>query len=248
MTWTVNGGGASDWRPRDATKPRAVRKVEARSPARRSAESSHQPYPRVREEGAFCEGSAPSSWSKSREVGTAPRRHRPCGSGPMPTTQGLTIKLTISNPNLYSRAKVQMTKTAKTGGRTAGTPNRRTIASRRQIQAMADPLAFLVRVMNGEVIDNATPTLADRISAARELRRVLVPDAKDAPTTVDLPEIRGSADLLAGVNAILSAVAAGEITPGEGKAMVDLLEAARKAYEACDLSERLAVLEGPSWA
>ena len=102
--------------------------------------------------------------------------------------------------------------------------------------------------MNGEVIDNATPTLADRISAARELRRVLVPDAKDAPTTVDLPEIRGSADLLAGVNAILSAVAAGEITPGEGKAMVDLLEAARKAYEACDLSERLAVLEGPSWA
>ena len=135
---------------------------------------------------------------------------------------------------------------SKTGGRQPGTPNRRTLASRRWLQEHADPLAFLVRVMDGGDIDGQSPTLAERMAAARELRRVMVPDAKDLPLAVALPPITGSADLLSAVNAIVSAVAEGQITPGEGKAMTDLLESARKAYEAGDLAERIAVLEGRS--
>lgn len=133
---------------------------------------------------------------------------------------------------------------AKTGGRQPGTQNRRTVASRRWLQEHADPLAFLVRVMDGGDIDGQSPTLAERMAAARELRRVMVPDARDLPLAVALPPISGSADLLSAVNAIVSAVAEGQITPGEGKAMTDLLESARKAYEAGDLAERIAVLEG----
>lgn len=133
---------------------------------------------------------------------------------------------------------------SKTGGRQPGTQNRRTVASRRWLQEHADPLAFLVRVMGGGDIDGQSPTLAERMAAARELRRVMVPDAKDMPLAVALPPITGSADLLSAVNAIVSAVAEGQITPGEGKAMTDLLESARKAYEAGDLAERIAVLEG----
>ena len=51
---------------------------------------------------------------------------------------------------------------SKTGGRQPGTPNRRTLASRRWLQEHADPLAFLVRVMDGGDIDGQSPTLAER--------------------------------------------------------------------------------------
>lgn len=137
-----------------------------------------------------------------------------------------------------------MTAGAKTGGRQAGTPNRRTLASRRWVQEQADPLAFLVRVMNGEDIDGLSPTMAERLNAARELRRVIVPDAKDAPISITLPAVTSPADLTAAVGAVLSAVSAGDLTPGEGKAVADLLETARKAYETADLAERIAKLEG----
>ena len=137
-----------------------------------------------------------------------------------------------------------MTKAAKTGGRMAGTPNRRTIVSRRQLQALADPLDFLVRVMCGAVIDGLTPTLSERMTAARELRRVVVPDAKELPLSVQLPHLAGPADLPVVMGAVVSSVADGTLTPGEGKALADLLEAARKAYETADLAERVAILEG----
>lgn len=137
-----------------------------------------------------------------------------------------------------------MTGRAKTGGRQAGVPNRRTVASRRWVQDQADPLAFLVRVMNGEDIDGQTPTMAERLNAARELRRVIVPDAKDTPISVTLPPVNGPSDFTAAISAVLSAVSAGDLTPGEGKAVADLLEGARKAYETADLAERIAKLEG----
>jgi hypothetical protein len=137
-----------------------------------------------------------------------------------------------------------MTKAVKTGGRISGTPNRRTIVSRRQLQALADPLDFLVRVMCGDVIDGLTPTLSERMTAARELRRVVVPDAKELPLAVQLPPLAGPADLPVVMGAVVSSVADGILTPGEGKVVADLLEAARKAYETADLAQRVAVLEG----
>lgn len=54
---SVNGGGPNVRLPWDAAKPRAVRKVEARPPARRSAESSHQPCRRVARHGSKATGS-----------------------------------------------------------------------------------------------------------------------------------------------------------------------------------------------
>lgn len=137
-----------------------------------------------------------------------------------------------------------MTTRPKTGGRQAGTPNRRTVASRRWVQEQADPLAFLVKVMEGEDIDGQTPTLAERLNAASQLRRVIVPDAKDSPISIALPPVTSPADFTGAMNAVLSAVSAGDLTPGEGKAVADLLDGARKAYETADLAERIAKLEG----
>ena len=98
--------------------------------------------------------------------------------------------------------------------------------------------------MGGSVIDGVTPTLSERMTAARELRRVIVPDAKELPLAVRLPRLAGPADLPVVIGAVVSSVADGVLTPGEGKALADLLEAARKAYETADLAERVAVLEG----
>lgn len=131
----------------------------------------------------------------------------------------------------------------KTGGRGVGTPNRRTSAFRRQLQDQADPIGFLTRVMNGDVIDGLTPTMAERLTAARDLRRVIVPDAKELPVTIQLPPVTGPKDLSAGMSVVISSVAGGQITLGEGKAVADLLEGARKTYETTELAERIATLE-----
>ncbi len=52
MNRSVNGSGADEWLLWDATKPRAVRKAEARSPARHVAESCCQPLRRVGSRGS----------------------------------------------------------------------------------------------------------------------------------------------------------------------------------------------------
>lgn len=131
----------------------------------------------------------------------------------------------------------------KTGGRTTGTPNRRTMASRRDLEARADPLGFLVEVLDGKVMNGVTPTLADRMAAARELRRVLVPDCRERPLAMHLPPVMSAADLPAAFSAMLKAVSEGEITPSEARSVVDILEGARKAYETADLADRVAKLE-----
>ena len=90
-----------------------------------------------------------------------------------------------------------MAQGSKTGGRTAGTPNKLTLASRERILADGDPIGFLLSVMNGEEIqaslvkDGAdpvkiVPTLDQRQSAATTLSRKLVPDAKDMAITIDI--------------------------------------------------------------
>ena len=97
--------------------------------------------------------------------------------------------------------------------------------------------------MRGEVIDGHAPTMGERLNAARELRRVIVPDARERLLSVALPSIAGPADLPAAMNAVVAAVAAGELAPGEGKALSDLLSGTCKAYEVADLAQRIANLE-----
>src|SRR5665213_636272 len=105
-----------------------------------------------------------------------------------------------------------MTQKLKTGGRTTGTPNRRTVASRRHLQTIADPMAFLASVLRGDAIDGAKPTLADRMAAARELRRVMVPDCRERPLSMTLPPVDSIADFPAAFSAVIAAVGAGQVT------------------------------------
>ena len=71
----------------------------------------------------------------------------------------------------------------------------------------------------------------------------LIPSAKELPLSLSLPKVEGAADLPAALSAVMSAVAQGDITPGEGQALTAMLEAYRKGLEFTDLEARLTVLE-----
>ena len=79
--------------------------------------------------------------------------------------------------------------TAKTGGRQKGTPNKLTVAGKARIEEQADPLGFLIKLVNGEKIKvgdagdpteeiELYPTLEQRQRAAEKLLAKILPDMK----------------------------------------------------------------------
>lgn len=82
------------------------------------------------------------------------------------------------------------------------------------------------------------------LSAARLVLERLVPPAKERPICITLPDT-GTADGIAEAqNAILQAVAAGDLLPGEGATLAGIVEARRKAVETQELEARISALEG----
>jgi len=73
----------------------------------------------------------------------------------------------------------------------------------------------------------------DRISPAR----------KEPLVSFTLPAISSPADIPAAQTAILQAVAAAELTPGEGAALVNMVGGIVRSFEAAELEARLAALE-----
>ena len=81
------------------------------------------------------------------------------------------------------------------------------------------------------------------MSAARLVLERLVPPAKERPIFLNLPDT-GSADGVAQAQAaILQAVAAGDILPGEAATLAGIVEARRKAVETQELEARISALE-----
>jgi hypothetical protein len=58
-----------------------------------------------------------------------------------------------------------------------------------------------------------------------------------------LPDINHAADVVDGLSAVLAAVGAGEISPGEGAAVASILSAAGRTIQVADLELRLAAIE-----
>lgn len=71
----------------------------------------------------------------------------------------------------------------------------------------------------------------------------LAPPAKSRPVLFDLPPIVTAADCAAALGSVLSAVAAGRLTPEEAVAVAGLLETKRKAIETVEIESRLSALE-----
>lgn len=105
----------------------------------------------------------------------------------------------------------------------------------------------LLQLMEGsaEQITKAVLTAAKGgdMTAAKFVLDRIVPAAKERPLSLHLPTIESPTDIASAQSAILQAVAAGEITPGEGTTLAGIVEARRKALETDELAQRLAELE-----
>ncbi len=119
-------------------------------------------------------------------------------------------------------------------GRPPGARNRSTLA----LEALLDGEA--------EEITRKAIELAKEgdIAAIRLCLDRITPVRRDRPVMFDLPIIEAAADLPKATNALLQAVAFGELTPSEASDIGKAVDAHVKAIELTDVQARLAKLEG----
>ena len=113
--------------------------------------------------------------------------------------------------------------------------------SRHRAQAALDALgeagavevlkAVLQAAKGGDL--RAASILLDRVWPARKGRAV----------EVELPTVASAADLVPALAAVAAAMARGELTPEEARAVAGVLETQRKAIETAELEARVAALE-----
>jgi len=69
------------------------------------------------------------------------------------------------------------------------------------------------------------------------------PIRKGRQVSLELPALNSASDVQTAVGIVVDAVAGGELTTDEGRALSDLLEVKRKAIETVELEARVAALE-----
>ncbi|WP_291981776.1 DUF5681 domain-containing protein [Candidatus Accumulibacter sp. ACC005] len=118
-------------------------------------------------------------------------------------------------------------------GRPAGSRNRVTLVA---LAAMEEGAAAIAK----KIVEMARQ---GDISAARLVLERLVPPAKERPIFVTLPDTSSADGVAQAQAAILQAVAAGDILPGEAATLAGIVEARRKAVETQELEARISALE-----
>ena len=81
------------------------------------------------------------------------------------------------------------------------------------------------------------------MAAARLILDRICPARREPAVSVEIPNIESAADLPMAIAAILQAVAAGDLTPGEAAKITNTIEAAGSAIELHDLDRRIADIE-----
>ena len=119
------------------------------------------------------------------------------------------------------------------GGRPKGSLNKATLAS----QALLDGEA---EALTRKVVELAKD---GNLMALRLCLERLLPPRKDRPISFTLPKIKRPEDIPLALQAIVEAVAQGEITPGEAQALMAMLDTYRKGLEMTDLETRISALE-----
>jgi hypothetical protein len=85
--------------------------------------------------------------------------------------------------------------------------------------------------------------LAGDTTAMRLCLERIIPARRDRPITFDLPELRTAGDAVKAASAILDAVSAGQVTPGEAAELGKLVEAFARTLEVAELEGRSTRLE-----
>ena len=71
----------------------------------------------------------------------------------------------------------------------------------------------------------------------------ICPPRKSRPVSIALPEVKTAEDVSGAQATVVKAVAVGDLTPEEGTAITNILEARRKAIETQDHESRITALE-----
>ena len=118
-------------------------------------------------------------------------------------------------------------------GKAPGTRHRVTRAVEALLEGQYEALtqAAITKALEGDGV--ALRLCLDRIA----------PPRRDAPISITLPPVTSAADAVAASSALLDAVAAGEVTPGEAGPVMALLVSHKGIVEAGDLERRIAALE-----
>jgi hypothetical protein len=118
-------------------------------------------------------------------------------------------------------------------GRPAGARNKASLLLDKLMQGGAE------EIMN-TIIDRAK---GGDMSAARLVLERLVPPAKERPVAIKLPDASTAKGLLDAQELIIASVASGGLLPGEGEALMRMLDNQRKTIETADFEERLRKIE-----
>lgn len=118
-------------------------------------------------------------------------------------------------------------------GKPAGARNKATMAVLKLMESGAKEITAAV----------ITAAKAGDLTAARMVLDRLAPPAKERPVRLDLPDTGTAQGVSDAQHAILQAVAAGELLPGEGATLAGIVEGRRKALETQELEARIAALE-----
>jgi Family of unknown function (DUF5681) len=123
----------------------------------------------------------------------------------------------------------------------SGNPSGRPAGSRNQTTLIVEQL------LEGEA-ENLTRKLVElamkgNIQALRLCMDRLVPARKERPIELELKPVQNSHDLPVASSDVLTAVAEGRITAGEGSAVANIMSGHAKSVEADNLSRRVEELE-----
>jgi len=124
-------------------------------------------------------------------------------------------------------------KSGNPSGRPKGARNKATLAA----EALMDGDASAI---TGKAIELAK---AGDLTAIRLCMERILPPRRSRPMKLTIPNIEQPSDILKAVNAVLTAVSTGKITPDEADALLRTVEAARKAMEIEELHREIDELQ-----
>lgn len=119
-------------------------------------------------------------------------------------------------------------------GKPKGTRNRMTALATAVLEKDVEAIAKVI----------TTAALRGDLQAARLVIERLCPPMRERPIDLELPDTTSSGGIALAQQAILQAVARGDLVPGEGTILTGIVEQHRRALETQDLEARIVTLEG----
>ena len=144
-----------------------------------------------------------------------------------------------SRPPAENAAKKQRGRPFKAGrsgnpeGRPRGSRNKTTIA----VEALLDGEA---KAIARKAVEKA---LEGDMGALRLCLERVLPPRRDRPVVFDLPKIEGASDALNASSAVLTACAAGTLSPGEAVEIMGLISSYVRVLEMTEIEAKLTALE-----